>query len=218
VPWAISEELKAPNVWPELLGGEWKRDVWAYYGAMLQLGRRLLRAFALVLDLEETYFDEDFVRPGAIMTLLRYPASTMDPKNPGIGAHRDYECFTILLQDETPGLQIQTPEGNWIDAPPKPGTFVVNIANFMERWTNDVLKSTTHRVYNVSGKERFSCPIFFGPNYSSKVGVLPTCISASRPARYGEVVAGEHVAGELYKSVMNVSKVKDEILPEAVAV
>ncbi|KAI9743467.1 MAG: hypothetical protein M1818_002779 [Claussenomyces sp. TS43310] len=233
VPWILTPDLQAPNVWPDVLGDEWKKDVFAYYGQVLQLGRRLLKAFALVLDLPETYFDADFVRPGAIMTLLRYPASELDPNNPGIGAHRDYECtfsrsyaasyqacetydndikgFTILLQEDTNGLQVQTPEGNWIEAPPKPGTFVVNIANFLERWTNDVLKSTTHRVYNLSRKERYSCPIFFGPNYNTKVGVISTCVSAERPARYGEVVAGEHVAAQLYKSVINTkSKIHDD--------
>ncbi|KAH0828292.1 1-aminocyclopropane-1-carboxylate oxidase [Fonsecaea pedrosoi] len=197
-PWPLYEGLKGPNVWPRNFPEQWKQDLFAYYGEVLNLGRRMIRAFALVLDLPEDYFDDLLVRPGAIMRLLRYPASILDPDHPGIGAHRDYECFTILCQDETNGLQVQTKKGEWIEVTPIPGTFVVNIGDFLSRWTNDVFRSTLHRVYNVSGRERYSFPLFIGPNYTTKIQAIHTCVNEDRPAKHEPFVAGEYISNRLY--------------------
>ncbi|OAP61804.1 hypothetical protein AYL99_04007 [Fonsecaea erecta] len=197
-PWPLYEGLKGPNVWPRSFSEEWKRDLFAYYGEVLNLGRRMIRVFALVLDLPEDYFDGLLTRPGAIMRLLRYPASILDPDHPGIGAHRDYECFTILCQDQTNGLQVQTKKGEWIEVTPIPGTFVVNIGDFLSRWTNDVFRSTLHRVYNVSGRERYSFPLFIGPNYTTKIQAIHTCVNEDRPAKHEPFVAGEYIANRLY--------------------
>jgi isopenicillin N synthase-like dioxygenase len=99
--------------------------------------------------------------------------------------------FTILCQDETNGLQVQTKKGEWIEVTPIPGTFVVNIGDFLSRWTNDVFRSTLHRVYNVSGRERYSFPLFIGPNYTTKIQAIHTCVNEDRPAKHEPFVAGE---------------------------
>ncbi|EEB92166.1 hypothetical protein MPER_09365, partial [Moniliophthora perniciosa FA553] len=129
----------------------------------VQLGRSLFPLFALALDLPENFFDDKTTKPAAIMRLLHYP-----PQNPtkmaedgsviGIGAHTDYE-------DAISGLQVQNNDGKWIDAVPIPGTVVVNLGDQFARWTNDIFKSTLHRVINKSGMERYSIPLFFGTNY-----------------------------------------------------
>ncbi|KAK5118715.1 hypothetical protein LTR85_007921 [Meristemomyces frigidus] len=118
--------MQGPNVWPSQPG--FKTGVAEYYGEVLALARRLVRLFAEVLGLPADYFDQVVTHPGAMLRLLKYPAQ--DPTRPdalGIGAHTDIECFTILAQGRQPALQILNVEGHWIEAPPVPGTFVVNI-------------------------------------------------------------------------------------------
>ena len=80
--------------------------------------------------------------------------------------------LTLLLQDTVPGLQVRTPQG-WIDAPPLPGTLVCNIGDMLDRLTGGVYRSTPHRVLNASGRERYSFPLFFDPDFSARVTPLP---------------------------------------------
>ncbi|EEB91799.1 hypothetical protein MPER_09787 [Moniliophthora perniciosa FA553] len=106
------------------------------------------------------------------MRILHYPnqESSIDDGVLGIGAHTDWECFTILWQE--PGiqaLQVLNAQKEWIDAPPIPGTFVVNLGDQFARWTNDVFKSTIHRAINKSDSRRYSIPLFFGTDYDVKL-------------------------------------------------
>ena len=94
-PWPQYQGLKGENVWPKGLKPDCREHIFRYYGYALNLGRKLIKAFAVVLDLPESYFDDLFVRPGAIMRMLRYPPSTFNRDHPGIGAHRDYECKSM---------------------------------------------------------------------------------------------------------------------------
>jgi isopenicillin N synthase-like dioxygenase len=186
--------LYGPNLWPA--GDEvFRKDIMAYYEAQLGLSTRLLRVFALALDLPENYFDPFIRTPLASMRLLHYPpqpAAAADGQI-GAGAHSDYECFTILAQDEVGGLQVLNPAGDWIAAPPVPGAFVVNIADMMARWTNDRFVSTLHRVVNATGRDRYSIPFFFGPSYAAMIAPLPSCVSAATPAAYPPVLAGQYL-------------------------
>ncbi|HEX3984115.1 MAG TPA: 2OG-Fe(II) oxygenase family protein, partial [Acidisoma sp.] len=174
-------------------------QVEAYYRAMHELGRRLFGAFALALDLPEEYFAPLTNKPTAIMRLLSYPSQDgpIDPQQIGIGAHSDYECFTILCQETVPALQVRNQQGAWIDAPPIRGTFVINIGDQMARWTNDLFASTVHRAMNTSGRSRFSIPCFIGSNYDTLIEALPGTVAADRPAKYPPVLAGDYVQGRL---------------------
>lgn len=191
--------LYGPNVWPQGVPG-FKEALEAYYASMVTLGRTLFRVFAVALDLPADHFDPMITRPAAIMRVLHYPSQDgeVDDRQIGIGAHSDYECFTILAQDQSvAALQVLNTQGEWISAKPIPGTFVVNIGDQMARWTNDYFVSTVHRAINRSGKERYSIPFFFGTNYDALLEVLPSCIGENRPAKYPPVTAGEYVAGRL---------------------
>ncbi|KAJ7205987.1 hypothetical protein GGX14DRAFT_367612 [Mycena pura] len=190
------------NVWPADADlPEFRDRVLAYYRAAVQLGQLLFPLFALALDLPENFFDDKTTKPAAIMRLLHYPpqqpAVDDDGRIIGIGAHTDYECFTILWQDAAGGLQVQNADGKWIDAVPVAGTFVINLGDQFARWTNDVFKSTLHRVTNRSGRERYSMPLFFGTDYDVLLEPLPGCVSADSPARYELVTAGEYVRRRL---------------------
>jgi isopenicillin N synthase-like dioxygenase len=175
------------NVWPteSALPG-FKQDIAEYYGQVLQLARHLFRLFALSLELPEHHFDEMMTHPGGISRLLYYPPSKapkpLDPneadKEVGLGSHTDYECFTLLLSSTTHGLEILTPENVWRPAAAANGAFIVNVADFLMRWTNGVYKSTIHRVVNRTTDERYSVPFFFSINYDQQVEVstLVVCL------------------------------------------
>ncbi|KAI0155795.1 putative isopenicillin N synthetase, partial [Pestalotiopsis sp. NC0098] len=185
--------MSGPNAWPDMPG--FQDSVRAYYAEVLQLARSMIRLFAEVLNLPPNFFDDFVATPGAMGRLIHYPPQpASDPDALGIGAHTDIECFTILCQGpELPALQILNADGEWIQAPPIPGTFVVNIGDLLARWTNDRFISTVHRVWNVTGKERYSIPFFFGVNYDATVRTLDSCLAEGEKSKYEPIQAGEYV-------------------------
>ena len=186
------------NAWPDALP-EFKTQLRLYWGEVYQVGRRLFEAVALSLGLPEEFFHPYLTRPTAMLRLNYYPPqpATGDATQIGIGSHTDYECFTILAQQ--PGITaLQVWNGReWIHAPPIPGTFIVNIADQMQRWTNDVFSSTRHRAINPAGMPRMSIPFFLGVNYETVISPLPSCVSAANPSKYPPVIAGEYVTQRL---------------------
>jgi isopenicillin N synthase-like dioxygenase len=158
---------------------------------MVSLGHRVLEAFALALDLPSNYFKSMCQKPMVTMRLLHYPPQSIvvHEDQLGCGAHTDYECFTLLSQSNQSGLQVLNNKGEWIDASPIPHTFVVNIGDLMQRWTNDQFKSTVHRVINTSGTTRYSIPVFFGPDYFAQI----KCLTNNQTAKYEPVIAGEYL-------------------------
>ncbi|KIJ54464.1 hypothetical protein M422DRAFT_240531 [Sphaerobolus stellatus SS14] len=196
-----SGSMAGENIWPPEFP-EMRRASLEYYHTMMKLGKFLFSLFALALDLPENFFDDKTVNGDALMRLLHYPPQMgeVDDRAVGIGAHSDYECFTILWQDNNQALQVLNTEGKWIDAVPISGTFVVNIADQLARWTNNVFKSTVHRAVNRSGVRRYSIPFFFGTDYNVMVEALPSCVSPERPAKYEPVNAGDFLKSKLAAS------------------
>lgn len=186
-----------------------KADVLAYWRECLTLARRLIRVFALALELPETYFDDIVTYPGADGVFNFYPAASESAADEtaaidvGLGAHTDLQSFTLLWQDAVGGLQVLTKEGQWVKVPPVQDSFVVNIGDFLMRLSNDRFKSTVHRVFNRAPVDRYSMPFFFGFNFNEKCGVLPTCVSESNPAKYEPITCGEvsvsHIQAHLHK-------------------
>jgi len=169
---------------------------------MLDLGNTLLRGFALSLDLEEDFFLEKFNRAAGWLRLLHYPPQRRieADRSIGVGAHTDYECFTIRAQDDNSGLQVQNLNGEWIAAPPIRGTFVINIADLMARWTNDVFRSTMHRAVNLSGQDRYSIPFFLGPNADTMVSCLSSCVSPGASPKHPPIVTSEWILARVLGS------------------
>ncbi|HQT64235.1 MAG: hypothetical protein B7Z75_08850 [Acidocella sp. 20-57-95] len=165
--------LHGPNQWPANLPG-WRETMQTYYDALTTLGRTMMHAFAMALNLPETYFDAWLTTPMTTLGPLHYPPQTgrITEAQIGAGAHTDYGCLTLLAQDSSGGLQVRTKSGTWIEAPPFPNSFVVNIGDMMERWTNNEFTSTPHRVINISGRERYSLPFFFDPNFHTPITSL----------------------------------------------
>lgn len=176
---------------------DFKAGILDYWRACLALARRLIRIFALALNLPEDYFDKMTSHPDAAVALNYYPSQIELPKidenTVSIGSHTDLQCFTILWQDDNGGLQVLNRDGQWINAKPIPGTFVINIGDYLMRITNDHFVSTVHRAKNVSTNERYSMPFFFGFNFNETCGVLPSCADEEHPAKYEPISCEEWV-------------------------
>ncbi|MEX2202296.1 MAG: 2OG-Fe(II) oxygenase family protein [Dongiaceae bacterium] len=183
--------IYGPNIWPEDMP-DFRKHIYAYYDEILSLGRVMFRAFALALDLEETWFEPLIDKPMGQLRLIYYPPQEgpIDPQRIGIGAHSDYECFTILWQDGTGGLQVQNIAGEWIEATPVPGTFIINIGDMMARWTNGLFSSTPHRVINRSGKERYSMPFFYGASYDTVASCVPSLLKPGEKPKFPPTKCG----------------------------
>jgi isopenicillin N synthase-like dioxygenase len=191
--------LRGPNQWPPR-PPELRPVLSRYFDAMCGLGRTLSAGFALALDLPEDFFADKLDRPTAILRILHYPGSgvMVMPNAPdfGCGAHSDYGYLTILAQDDTGGLQVQNSAGRWIEAPPIPASFVCNIGEMMERWSNDVFRATKHRVIRRQPGSRYSVPFFFHPNPEVDISCLESCLAAGG-ARYQPTTALDYLMGRL---------------------
>jgi len=180
--------MLGPNTWPDLDG--FAAAITAYYDAVLEVGHRLLRAFAVALGEDPDVFSRHATKTPSQLRLVHYPYNPHAADVLGIGAHTDYECFT-LLKPTGPGLEVLNGAGEWIDVPPIEGTYVVNIGDLLELWTNGAYVATSHRVRKVV-EERYSFPLFFNVDYDTEVKPLPQFVpagAAERPA----LRAGEHL-------------------------
>lgn len=181
------------NQWPDM--ADFREPIMAYHAALQALCEALYSGFALSLDLPEDHFAPMLTKPIAEVRLLHYPPQECRPEDKiiGIGAHSDYDVFTVLATDDVPALQVLNPAGDWIPAPPIAGTFIVNVGDLLQRWTNDLYRSTVHRAINVTGRRRYSIPFFSNVNPLEMIDVLPSCQSPERPARYEPIGAAAYV-------------------------
>ena len=193
-------EVHGPNVWPDLPG--FREAVSAYEATMRGFCMKLLRPMALALDLPPDWFLPHFQKPTTFLRMLHYPPQPADAPDDAFGSapHTDYGFLTILCQDTAGGLEVRRADGTWLKAPPVPGTWVVNVADMLSRWTNRRWQSTPHRVKNLSGGDRYSNPYFFDMDMDSVVACVPTCCSAEEPARWSPVRYGDYLMERLDKN------------------
>lgn len=177
--------LLGPNIWPDMPG--FREDVQAYYRHVTGIGRQLLRAFALALGLAEEHFDAHLRHPPSQLRLIHYPLDEAAEDRPGIGAHTDYECFTLLFAT-APGLQIIDKQGEWVDVPLIEGTMIMNIGDMMEILSNGRYVATRHRVRKVKA-ERYSFPLFQSCDYDYVVAP----VAVGEAPRYAPLRCGEHL-------------------------
>jgi isopenicillin N synthase-like dioxygenase len=206
--------ILGPNVWPDLQG--FREAIGAYYDAVSILGNLLFRGFAQALELPESYFNQFVTKPPSQLRLIHYPHNPDAVDGSGIGAHTDYECFTILLPTAA-GLEVMNGAGEWIDAPPVENAFVVNIGDMMEVWTNGEFVATSHRVRRVQ-EERYSFAMFCVCDYQTVVQPLPPFVSSDRPSQYESQVAGEHLFAQTAQSFTYLKKrlaAGDLVLPDS---
>ncbi|MCV6592818.1 MAG: isopenicillin N synthase family oxygenase [Silicimonas sp.] len=172
----LGEPFRGANLWPDLPG--FRDTALQYFDAVHKLGVDLHRAIALDLGLEEHYFAPFLDEPLATLRMLRYPGGNGD--GIGAGAHTDYGSITVLMSDGEPGLQVQPRGKDWIDVPAIPNAFIINIADCLMRWTNDIYVSTPHRVL-IPKNPRRSLAFFLDPNPDALIEALPGTGAAKYP-------------------------------------
>jgi isopenicillin N synthase-like dioxygenase len=198
----------AATIWPSAPEG-FKDASQAYYRAMEDLAGRIMTLFAAALTLPDDYFAGMIDHPVSALRALNYPAHTVAPEAGQLraGAHSDYGSLTILLpQPGSQGLQIERPDGSWLDVPPIPGAFVINIGDLMQRWTNDRWVSTVHRVANPANAEeakarRQSFAFFHQPNWFAEISCLEVCLELGAEPKYPPVLSGPYLMGKFKSTV-----------------
>lgn len=166
--------LQGPNLWPDDALPQLRPVLLQWQQAMTHTTLRLLRAFALALGLEETAFDSLYgSQPNEHAKIIRYPGRDQTSSDQGVGPHKDSGFITFVLQDTQSGLQVESKDGHWIDAPPIDGTFVVNIGELLELATNGYLRATVHQVITPpTGTDRLSAAFFLGAQLDAVIPVF----------------------------------------------
>jgi isopenicillin N synthase-like dioxygenase len=193
--------LLGPNNWPPFMP-ELRPALYEYFTASFACGDRLLRAIAVSLGIEDEFFARRYRKPFARGQVVHYPPQPPDlgEAQRGIGEHTDFGCITLLWQDSNGGLQIRDRGGEWVKAHPIEGTLVINIGDLLERWSNDRLTSTMHRVVNSSGHDRYSLTVFYDPDYNTVVDPRDMGLAPGERSRHEPVVAGEHIKSRFDKT------------------
>lgn len=164
--------LVGPNLWPAAQP-ELRDVVTEWHDRLTEIARTLLRAWALALGAEEEYFERHFGDPQTLIKIVRYPGKDDPTPQQGVGAHKDSGVLTLLwVEPGKGGLQVQR-DGEWVDAPPVPGAFVVNIGELLEYATQGYLTATNHRVISPRfPDERISVPFFFNPALDARLPII----------------------------------------------
>jgi isopenicillin N synthase-like dioxygenase len=196
-----------PNLWPRR--PESLRPAYEdYFRVMGKLAAELMAIFALALDLPESFFADKVDRHISRLRVRNYPAPLAPPK-PGqlrAGAHCDYGSLTILRAENKPGgLQVLNHSQEWVDVPPAPDSFIINIGELMARWTNDRWRANLHRVVNppidqAAASRRLSLIFFHNPNYDADVAALPGTVPAAETPKYAATTSGEHLRKQFLRT------------------
>ncbi len=200
--WHVGRELPGqrytasmpPNLWVSEVP-QFRERTLALWAAFDALGRRLLGAIAHALALPRDFFEDKVNEGNSVLRVLHYPPVASETGSVRAGEHEDINVITLLLGAEEPGLEIRTREGHWLPVNPLPGSVVCNVGDMLQRLTNGVLRSTTHRVVNPAperaGRARYSMPFFlhFNPDY--EIRTLPSCISADAPDRFPDPITAD---------------------------
>lgn len=203
----IGREVQAPTHEPGTTvplyegGNQWPRDVPGfrdtlieYFAAMEALSLRLLPVYATALGLPEQFFAPAFAHTRAlgILRLSHYPETRCEEHQLNTSPHIDGDFITILAQSEVPGLELRTPDKQWIQAPALPGTLLVNAGEILRLWSNGRFRATLHRVLNQSGRDRYAIPFFYSPSPDTVIACVDTCCDADHPPQYRPVTVREY--------------------------
>lgn len=193
--WHVGREHTAAalpeNLWPTQVP-DFKDSMLALYAALDGLGNSLLSLIATYLGLSSDWFVAKTSHGNSILRPLHYPALSRDFRGVRSAAHEDINLITMLIGSGEPGLELLRPDGRYLPIETPDDQIVVNVGDMLQRLTNHVLPSTTHRVVNPpapwSTRSRYSMPFFLHFNPEFTIATLPSCIDESRPNRYPEPI------------------------------
>ncbi len=201
---ALNPRWYAPNVWPDT-PPDFQTAAEAWWRSARSLHDELLDVLSLALGLPLTHLRQRATAPTAQVSLNWYgprgPAEPL-PDQFRIGPHTDFGLLTVLDREPgTGGLQVLDEHGEWIDAPVVPDSLIINTGDLIRRWTNDRWCSNEHRVLPPQAErpqEELISLVFFGePDHDAVIEALPTCVSATEPAKYPPVLAHEYLAAKM---------------------
>ena len=192
----IKEEYP-DNLWVDEVPGFNEVGIQAYR-AFQNSGSHLLRAIALYLKLPEDYFEKKIHNGNSILRAIHYPPIQGDPQSAlRAEQHEDINLITLLVGASADGLEVLSRQDEWVPVTALPGQIVVNVGDMLQRLTNDVLRSTTHRVVNppreLWGTSRYSIPFFLHPRSEMRLDCLPQCVNFDNPRKYDNITAGEYL-------------------------
>jgi len=168
------------------------------YKAFEEAGGHLLRAIAIHLGLSENYFSDMIEDGNSILRSIHYPPITSEPMSAiRSEQHEDINLITLLVGASAGGLQLLTPENEWVEIMPEEGEIVINVGDMLQRLTNNYLVSTTHRVVNPPKEQwhvpRLSIPFFLHPKGNMDLTCLASTVTDERPLLYEPITAGEYL-------------------------
>ncbi|TDK32720.1 isopenicillin N synthase family dioxygenase [Luteimonas terrae] len=198
-------EVMPPNLWPSEVPG-FREHGYGLYQTLDALGSKVLSALALHIGLPEDYFVDKTDYGNSILRPIHYPPITADDiPNVRAGAHEDINLITLLVGASAAGLEVKSRDGEWVPFTSDADTIVVNIGDMLQRLTNHVYPSTTHRVTNPPGeqarKPRYSVPFFLHPNPDFVIDVLPSTVTADNPSRYPEPITAQGYLEERLREI-----------------
>ena len=198
-------DVMPPNLWPEEIP-EFREVAYGLYTALDQLGSRVLSALALHIGLPADFFTDKTDCGNSILRPIHYPPITApEIPNERAGAHEDINLITLLVGASAEGLEVRSHAGEWVPFTADADTIVVNIGDMLQRLTNHVYPSTTHRVVNPQGEKarqpRYSTPFFLHPNPDFVIDVLPSCVTADNPSRYPEPITAQGYLDERLREI-----------------
>ncbi|CAN6579537.1 unnamed protein product [Malus baccata var. baccata] len=157
-----------------------------YLNALDNLGMTILEMLAHGLGLPDNFFTKNFEEKEATMIRVnRYPPCPLPEKCLGLGSHSDPHTLTILLQDDVGGLQVLTSDNKWIGIRPVQNSFIINIGDTLEAWTNGKLRSVVHRAVLNKEKNRLSAAYFMSPRNSALIDCPLALMDAkTNPRKY----------------------------------
>jgi isopenicillin N synthase-like dioxygenase len=202
-------ELRGPNQWPDFVPAM-ESAALDYFSHADRVARYLLQGFALGLNLARDFFLRNAEIPLSRASFVYYPGQATPSDKPafGVGPHTDFGVLTVLCQDHVGGLQVENLNGDWIEAPPIPGTLVVNVGDLLERWTDGAFRSTPHRVINSSGQERLSLVLAFDPNPETMIDA-GDIYAAGHQAKQPAISCGDYLVWRFARAFSYRSKVMD---------
>ncbi|MBL7252413.1 isopenicillin N synthase family dioxygenase [Alloalcanivorax sp. C16-2] len=188
------------NRWPSGQAA-FRATVEDFFAAVSDLSMQVLEAFELGLGTEPGYFRDRHRTHSQILRLLHYPplppAFEAERGQARAGGHTDYGSVTLLFQDDIGGLEVRDGAGKWVPVDPVPGGVVINTGDIMARWTNDVYRSTLHRVrlpeHAGGGRARYSVAFFNDPDNDAEIRVLDQCVGDDNARRYPPILTGDYL-------------------------
>jgi isopenicillin N synthase-like dioxygenase len=148
-----------PNKWPTQVPN-FREPLVKYQYACANLGRKIVPLYALALGKPMDYFDAYFKEPIMWTRNAHYPPAEPEENQFGISPHSDHSFITILPFSEVPGLQVLTPQGNWLPATPVTDGVIINTGEFLNLWSNGRFIASPHRVVPPE-HDRISMATFF---------------------------------------------------------